>query len=345
MSQENKTTLDESSVTAGAKAADPQQKLQGDGSSLGGVIDLGGPTPENSRPTDDSNKYKIYAGGNPKPPTTKPSAASGDKQDSFKTRREEEEVEGEVISEEESDETESIIEVDMSADVAALTEGEDLSEEFKEKARVIFEAAVVSRLNEELEHMHEEYARALETEIETVKTELAEAVDEYLSYSVVQWADKNSIAIEHGIKTEMAAAVMNGLKKVFVENFIEIPDEKVDVLEEVQSQLLVMETKLNESIEENIELYKYLGNYIKNGIVAEIAEGLSLTQREKLTSLAEAVEFDNEDTFRTKVSTLRESYFSTKPEVTSMTEDVKVENGATSDAMSVYVQAMSRWGK
>jgi hypothetical protein len=343
MSKEIETTLDESSVTAGAKAADPQKKLENDGSSLAGVQDLGGPTPQNSKPTDDSNKYKTVAGGNATAPTTKPSDASGDKQDSFKTRREEEELEGEVIAEEEAEET--MIEVDLSADVAALTEGEDLSEEFKEKARTIFEAAVISRLNEEIERLHEDYAKVLEEEIETVKSELAEQVDEYLSYAVQQWMDKNEIAIEHGIKTEMAEQVMEGLKQVFVENLIQIPDEKFDLVDELQDQIETMETKLNESIEENIELYKHLGTYIKNGIVAEISEGLSLSQREKLASLAEAVEFENEESFRAKVSTLRESYFSTKPEVTTVTEDVNVENRPTGDAMSVYVQALSRWGK
>jgi len=344
MSKENETILDESSVTAGAKSADPQKKLENEGSSLGGVQDLGGPTPQNSRPDDDSNKFKTIAGGNAQPPSTKPSDASGDKQDSFKTRREEGEIDGEVIAEDDEAE-ENIIEVDLSADVAALTEGEDLSEEFKEKARTIFEAAVISRLNEEIERMHHDYARVLEEEIETVKSELAEQVDEYLSYAVQQWMDRNEIAIEHGIKAEMAEHVMEGLKQVFVENFIEIPDEKFDLVDEMQVQIETMETKLNESIEENIELYKHLGTYIKNGIVAEISEGLSLTQREKLASLAEAVEFENEESFRMKVSTLRESYFSTKPEVTTVSEDVQVANAPTSDSMSVYVQALSRWNK
>ena len=335
--------IKESSVTAGAKPADPKGKLEGEGSGLGGVQDLGGPTPQNSRPDDKSNSYKTIAGGNAPAPTTKPSDASADKQDSFKTRREEEEVEGEVIAEEEIEET--VIQVDLSADVAALTEGEELSEEFKEKAKTIFEATVVSRINEELERMHEDYAKVLEEEIETVKTELAESVDEYLSYAVSQWMKQNELAIEHGIKAEMAESVMSGLKQVFVENFIDLPDEKVDLVDELQEQLSTMETKLNESIEENVGLTREVGNYIKNGIVTELAEGLSLTQREKLTSLAEAVEFESEETFREKVSTLRESYFSTKPEVTTVTEDVEVENAPVGDTMSAYVQALSRWNK
>tara|TARA_B100000073_G_scaffold333013_1_gene324046 strand:- start:466 stop:1506 length:1041 start_codon:yes stop_codon:yes gene_type:complete len=343
MSQEIETTLDESSVTAGAKPAEPMPKLGADGSSLAGVQDLGGPTPQNSKPDDDSNKYKTIAGGNAPAPTTKPSDASGSKAE-FSDKGDVKaghEPEGEVIAEEPVEE--EVIEVDLSADVQALTEGEDLSEEFKEKAKTIFEAAVVSRLNEELKRMHEDYAKVLEEEIDTVKTDLAEKVDEYLTYAVTQWMEKNTLAVESGIKQEMATSVLDGIKQVFVENFIDLPDEKVDVVDSLQGQLENMESKLNESIEENVELQKRVGNYIKNGIVTEISEGLSLAQREKLVSLAEAVEFNDEESFREKVSTLRESYFSTKPEATTVSEDVEVENAPTGAAMSAYAAAISRW--
>jgi hypothetical protein len=343
MSQEIETTLDESSVTAGAKPAEPMPKLGADGSSLAGVQDLGGPTPQNSKPDDDSNKYKTIAGGNAAAPTTKPSDASGSKAE-FSDKGDVKaghEPEGEVIAEEPVEE--EVIEVDLSADVQALTEGEDLSEEFKEKAKTIFEAAVVSRLNEELKRMHEDYAKVLEEEIDTVKTDLAEKVDEYLTYAVTQWMEKNTLAVESGIKQEMATSVLDGIKQVFVENFIDLPDEKVDVVDSLQGQLENMESKLNESIEENVELQKRVGNYIKNGIVTEISEGLSLAQREKLVSLAEAVEFNDEESFREKVSTLRESYFSTKPEATTVSEDVEVENAPTGAAMSAYAAAISRW--
>ena len=157
---------------------------------------------------------------------------------------------------------------------------------------------------------------------------------------------KNHLALESGIKAEMGESVLKGLKQVFVENYIEIPDEKVDFVDDLQSQLNNMESKLNESIEENVGLSKQVGGYIKNGIVTEIAEGLSLSQKEKLISLAEAVEFVDEESFRTKVSTLRESYFSTKPEKTTVTEDVQVENAPESgSAMEAYAQAIARWGK
>ena len=348
MSEENKKTLDESSVTAGAKPAEPQPKLGADGSSLGGIQDLGGPTHFNSKPDDDSNKMKTIAGGNAQAPTTKPSDASAQKAE-FSDKGDVKaghEPEGDVIAENPVETEREVIEVDLSADVAALTEGENLSEEFKEKAKTIFEAAVVSKLNEELDRMHEDYAKVLSEEIETVKTELSEKVDDYLTYAVGQWMEKNSLAVEAGIKAEMGESVLHGLKKVFVENYIEIPDEKVDLVDDLQSQLNNMESKLNESIEENVGLSKKVGGYIKNGIVTEIAEGLSLSQKEKLVSLAEAVEFENEDTFKEKVSTLRESYFSTKPEKTTVSEDVQVENAPESgSAMEAYAQAIARWGK
>ncbi len=344
MSEENTTTLDESSVTANAKPGDPMPKLGSDGSSLAGIQDLGGPTPQNSKPEGDSNKLKTIAGGNAQAPTTKPSDASAQKAE-FSDKGDVKaghEPEGDVIAEEPAEE--KVIEVDLSADVAALTEGEDLSEDFKEKAKTIFEAAVVSRLNEELERMHDDYAKALEEEIETVKTELAEKVDEYLGYAVGQWIEKNQLQVESGIKAEMGESVLTGLKQVFVENYIDLPDEKVDLVDDLQAQLNKMESKLNESIEENVGLSKKVGGYIKNGIVTEIAEGLSLSQKEKLISLAEAVEFVDEETFRTKVSTLRESYFSTKPEATeTVTEDVQVESHSDNPSMSAYVDAIARW--
>ena len=346
MSEEITKTLDESSVTAGAKPAEPQGKLGSDGSSLGGVQDLGGPTPFNSKPDDDSNKYKTIAGGNAQSPTTKPSDASAQKAE-FSDKGDVKaghEPEGDVIAEEPAEE--KVIEVDLSADVAALTEGEELSDGFKDKAKTIFEAAVVSRLNEELERMHEDYAKALEQEIETVKSDLAEKVDEYLTYAVEGWMKKNQLAVESGIKAEMGESVLSGIKQVFVENYIDLPDEKVDLVDGLQEQLNKMESKLNESIEENVGLSRQVGGYIKNGIVTEIAEGLSLSQKEKLISLAEAVEFENEETFKAKVSTLRESYFSTKPEKTTVSEDVQVENAPEAgSSMDAYSQAIARWAK
>ena len=344
----NEQTIDENAVTKNAKPGDPQPKSEGGTPGQGGHQDLGGPTPFNSKPTDDSNKYKTGGGPTATPPQTKPSAASGKKAE-FSDKGDVQcghEPEGEVIAETPDQETETI-EIDLSADVAALTEGEDLSEEFKEKAKTIFEAAVVSRINEELERMHKDYAKVLDEEVETMKSELAEKVDETLKYHVDSWIKNNELAIEHGIKTEMAESVMAGLKQVFVENHIDLPDEKVDLVDEMTKQLDTMESKLNEQIEENVGLSKEVGSYIKNGIVNELSEGLSLTQKEKLQSLAEAVEFSDEDAFRDKVNTLKESYFSTKPAAAEeKSDEVTIEGGEIAgDAMSAYATALSRWAR
>ncbi len=348
MSKIEEKTLDENAVTKNAKPADPMPKAESGTPGQPGYQDLGGPTPQNSKPDDESNKYKTGGGPTATPPSTKPSDASGQKAE-FSTKGDVKaghEPEGEVIAEEDAEQ--NVIEVDLSADVQALTEGENLSEEFKEKAKTIFEAAVVSRLNEELDRMHEEYAKVLEEEIESVKKDLAEKVDDYLSYSVKNWMDTNSLAIEHGIKNEMAENVLDGIKKVFVENHIEIPEEKLDLVDEMTSQLDQMEDKLNQSIEENVSLTKEIGGYIKNGIVNEASEGLTLSQREKLSALAEAVEFDDVESFKEKIETLRESYFSSKsPEAaTAPSADVEVDQPeAINEGMDAYVKALSRWSK
>jgi len=347
MSEKLETTLDEQGVvTKNAKPGDPMPKSE-TGTPGQGIQDLGGPTPFNSKPDDDSNKMKTGGGPTATPPQTKPSDASGQKAE-FSTKGDvhaSHQPEGEEITEEEETET---IAVDLSADVAALTEGEDLSEEFKAKAATIFEAAVISRLNEELSRIHDDYAKVLEEEIESVKNELAEKVDEYLSFATNKWAKDNALALEHGIKTEMAESVLAGLKQVFSENYIEVPEEKVDLVDEMTSQLDTMEEKLNSQIEENVTLSKEIGGYIKNGIVTELADGLSVAQKEKFASLTDAVEFENEESFREKVKTIRESYFNDgKPATTTVTEDVEVDPSTQveSGTMSAYVNALSRWAK
>lgn len=330
------------------KASEEQQEVTeakfdgavADGSSLGSVEVIGGPTPFNSKPTDDSNKMKAPSQTQAQPPKTKPSAASGQKAE-FSTK-------GDVQASFEPEEGENLIEIDVSQDVAALTDGEELSEEFKEKAATIFEAAVVSRLNEELANVHEEYASALAEEITGIKTELAEKVDEYLTYAVQSWIDDNRLAVESGLKAEIAESVVDGLKKVFVENHIEVPEEKADIINEMASELDSMEAKLNNEIEKSVTLTAQIAGYVKNGIVNEVSEGLAATEKEKLASLAEGVEFEDEESFRTKVETLKESYFSSKPETPGDTvaEDVQpVVDTEMTDSMSRYVEALNRWTK
>ena len=304
-----------------------------DGSSLGSVEDLGGPTPQNAKPDDESNKLKTPSQTQASAPKTKPSDASPKKHESVEA---------------ENAEGEGLIEVDLSADVAALVDGEELSEEFKEKATTIFEAAVVSRLNEEVERVHQEYAATLSEEVEAVKTQLAEQVDEYLTYAVQSWIDANQLQVESGLKSEIAESVVEGLKKVFLENHIEVPEEKIDVVDSMASELDSMEAKLNEQIDKNVELTAQVGALVKNGIVNELAEGLASTEREKLIGLAEGVEFENEESFRNKVAMLKESYFPSKPATGAETiaEDVQpVVDTQMTDSMNKYVDALRRWTK
>ncbi len=304
-----------------------------DGSSLGSVEDLGGPTPQNAKPDDESNKLKTPSQTQASAPKTKPSDASPKKHESVEA---------------ENAEGEGLIEVDLSADVAALVDGEELSEEFKEKATTIFEAAVVSRLNEEVERVHQEYAATLSEEVEAVKTQLAEQVDEYLTYAVQSWIDANQLQVESGLKSEIAESVVEGLKKVFLENHIEVPEEKIDVVDSMASELDSMEAKLNEQIDKNVELTAQVGALVKNGIVNELAEGLASTEKEKLVGLSEGVEFENEESFRNKVAMLKESYFPSKPAAGAETiaEDVQpVVDTDMTDSMSKYVDALRRWTK
>ena len=304
-----------------------------DGSSLGSVEDLGGPTPQNAKPDDESNKLKTPSQTQASAPKTKPSDASPKKHESVEA---------------ENAEGEGLIEVDLSADVAALVDGEELSEEFKEKATTIFEAAVVSRLNEEVERVHNEYAATLSEEVEAVKTQLAEQVDEYLTYAVQSWIDANQLQVESGLKSEIAESVVEGLKKVFLENHIEVPEEKIDVVDSMASELDSMEAKLNEQIDKNVELTAQVGALVKNGIVNELAEGLASTEKEKLVGLSEGVEFENEESFRNKVAMLKESYFPSKPAAGAETiaEDVQpVVDTDMTDSMSKYVDALRRWTK
>ena len=304
-----------------------------DGSSLGSVEDLGGPTPQNAKPDDESNKLKTPSQTQASAPKTKPSDASPQKAESVEAQN----ADGE-----------GLIEVDLSADVAALVDGEELSEEFKAKATTIFEAAVVSRLNEEVERVHNEYAATLSEEVEVVKTQLAEQVDEYLTYAVQSWIDANQLQVESGLKSEIAESVVEGLKKVFLENHIEVPEEKIDVVDSMASELDSMEAKLNEQIDKNVELTAQVGALVKNGIVNELAEGLASTEREKLVGLAEGVEFENEESFRNKVEMLKESYFPSKPATGAETiaEDVQpVVDTQMTDSMNKYVDALRRWTK
>ena len=236
--------------------------------------------------------------------------------------------------------------IDVSADVDALVKDEDLSEEFKSKAATIFEAAVNSKVKEAKKKMHAGYEEKLKEESEKAKGELVEKVDSYLAYVVEEWMKENELALERGIKGEIAEDFISGLKKLFEEHYISVPDEKYDVLEDQASKIESLEKKLNEEIEKNVELNKENSESKRTSIVAEMGEDLAETSKEKFNKLAEEVEYKNEEDFRAKVSTIKESYFGAKKEASSDIDDVAVgestENVDLSKSMAAYTAAITK---
>ena len=236
--------------------------------------------------------------------------------------------------------------IDVTADVDALVKDEDLSEEFKSKAATIFEAAVNSKVKEAKKKMMAGYEEKLKEESEKAKGELVEKVDSYLSYVVEEWMKENELALERGIKGEIAEDFISGLKKLFEEHYISVPDEKYDVLEDQASKIESLEKKLNEEIEKNVELNKENSESKRASIVAEMGEDLAETSKEKFNKLAEEVEYKNEEDFRAKVSTIKESYFGAKKEASSDIDDVAVgestENVDLSKSMAAYTAAITK---
>ena len=227
------------------------------------------------------------------------------------TSEEEVVAEAEETSEEEISEEESTPEVNVEDDVAALLAGEELSEEFQAKAKTIFESAINSKVATIKEDLENDYAKTLKEEIESEKVKLTERVDSYLEYVAGEWLQENQLAVEAGLKTEMTESFLEGMKSLFEEHYVTIPDDKYDVLENMVDKLDEMEGKLNEQIENNVALNKRLAESTSNGIFSDVAEGLAITQKEKLASLAESVEFESEANYREKLVTLRNSYFPT----------------------------------
>ena len=236
--------------------------------------------------------------------------------------------------------------IDVSADVDALVKDEDLSEEFKSKAATIFEAAVNSKVKEAKKKMHAGYEEKLKEESEKAKGELVEKVDSYLAYVVEEWMKENELALERGIKGEIAEDFISGLKKLFEEHYISVPDEKYDVLEDQASKIESLENKLNEEIQKNVDLTKANSEKTKTQIVSEMGEDLADTAKEKFNKLAEEVEYTNEEDFKAKVSTIKESYFGAKKEASSDIDDVAVgestENVDLSKSMAAYTAAITK---
>jgi hypothetical protein len=344
----------ENVVTKGAAPAEPMP------TSGIGYEDLGGPTPENSRPDDDSNMLKT------------PGATLAQVKDVVNAKAmkaEETEVDEEVIEEETEEEedlevvgeeggeeetAEEEVEEDFSIeeDVNALLAGEDLSEEFQEKARTIFEAAIKTKVAEIKESLQESYAATLVEELDAIKSQLTERVDSYLEYVADEWLQENALAVEHGLKTEMTESFLVGMKSLFEDHYVTIPEDRYDVIESMVDKLDEMEGKLNEQIQKNVALNRRLAESVADVIFADVAEGLALSQKDKLASLAENVEFDSEANYREKLVTLRESYFPTytstqrdDSETLSESTDVQFQQPQVDGRMASYLQTLGRVAK
>jgi hypothetical protein len=362
-SMEEAVTQSKTAVNANAKPAEPMGKLQNPGEGLStNVEDLGGPTPENYSPTNDSAKLKTPGG------TLK---QVKDVVNKNAVKAEEVETEGDVVAEKyaESPEKEEmdmkkdddlagapnqkkkmkkedteVEEYNMEDDVNALLGGEELSEEFKAKAKTIFEAAINSKVAEIRATIEEEHEAKLAEEVAEEKEALQERVDSYLEYVSDEWMEENQLAIEHGLKTELTESFLSGMRSLFEDNYVTIPDDKYDVLESMVEKLDDMETKLNEQIEKNIGLNRRLSESVADGILESVSDGLAATQKEKLASLVESVEFESETEYRNKLETLKESYFPGKTSTAkteTLTEGEDVPPALATGSMASYLKTLS----
>ena len=347
------TKQSKTAVNANAKAGEPID------TSAGNWEDLGGPTPENYKSTDDSAKLKTPGGNlkqvsdvvtNRKGKTAKEDVELEDKEVVAEEPATEEEVVAEnEASTEEVVEEETVEEYDMEEDVNALLSGEELSEDFKSKAKTIFETAINAKVAEVKESLEQEYAEKLNEEIETAKESLAERVDSYLEYVSDEWFEENQLAVENGLKSEMTESFLEGMKSLFEEHYVQIPEDKYDVLESMVEKLDDMESKLNEQIEKNISLNKRLAESVADGILDEVSEGLASTQKEKLASLAESVEFESENNYREKLETLKQSYFAQKSspavKTETLSEGLDATPESTTGSMAAYLKTLQSFNK
>ena len=340
--------IEENVVTKGAAKADPMP------SSGIPVEDLGGPTPENYKPDDDSAKLKDPAStlAQVKDVVNAKAMKAEEAETEEEVIEEEEATTDEVVAEEESEATDEVVaeeetseeevieeeeSYDVEADVAALLEGEELSEEFQDKARTIFEAAIKTKVSEIKEELQESYAVALVEELDKIKEGLTERVDAYLEYVADEWMQENQLQVEAGLKTEMTESFLEGMKSLFEEHYVTIPEDKYDVLNSMVDKLDEMESKLNEQIDRNVALNRRLAESTADGVFAAVAEGLADTQKEKLATLAENVEFESDTDYREKLETLKESYFPSKSSAPKSTSENLSEEVSTDEVVSVDV--------
>ena len=334
------TVQSKTAVNANAKSGMPIDTSI----SAGSYEDLGGPDPSNYKPDDDSAKLKTGAStvAQVKDVVNK-GAKSAVKSGDVKPEEVQPDESKEVVSEEETVTEEPVVEtpeLNVEEDMTALFSGEELSEEFQDKARTIFEAAINSRVASIAEDLKKENEEKISEEIESVKSKLVERVDSYLEYVADEWLKENRIAVEHGLKSEMTESFLGGMRKLFEEHYVSIPEDKYDVVENMVTKLDEMETKLNEQIERNVGLNKRLAESTADGIVSQVAEGLALSQKEKLTTLAESVEFESEESYREKLETLKESYFGQSVQKET-SEQVLNEEHQAQDYTGAMAQYMS----
>lgn len=373
------TKQSKTAVNANASAPDSMSHLSGSTpGQTGSWEDLGGPTPENYRSDDDSAKLKtpgetlkqvrdvVNKGAKSADPMKSMAKEDADydeeDEELLEAKEEDEEDEEEEDTkkngkkskkeedEEEEDDEDLEEEFDLEEDVNALLGGEELSEEFREKAKLVFESALRSKISEIKESLEIRYAEALVEEIEEIKEALNDRVDSYLEYVADEWFAENTLSIEKGLKEELTESFLTGLKGLFEEHYVSIPEDKYDVLESMVNKLDDMETKLNEQIEKNVLLNSRLAESVADGILDQISEGLAYTQKEKLASLAESVEFESEAEYREKLETLKESYFPTKmispyAKTETLSEGLDSAPESVSGSMVAYLNTLSKFSK
>jgi hypothetical protein len=366
---ETGTSQSKTAVNANASAAEAPSKSAtpvATPGQTGAWEDLGGPTPENSRPDDNSNSLKVpgatlkqvkdvvnaKASAADAPATSAtsvstPGQGSGVKEEVEDDEEELVENEEETVEESEEEVVEESLDSLIDEDVTALLSGdENLSEEFKEKAKLVFESALHAKTKEIQSVMEEHYAAALAEEVEEIKLELTERVDSYLEYVSSEWLEENALAVERGLKTEITESFLVNLKGLFEEHYVSMPEEKYDVLESMVEKLDEMEEKLNEQIQKNIVLNNRLSESVSETVFNSVSEGLAVSQKDKLATLAESVEFESETDYYQKLVTLRESYFPRTTSISvneteSLTEESDFQGVSHTPSMDSYLRALS----
>ena len=331
----------ENVVNKNAAAAEPMKGIEPSSTPGQSIEDLGGPTPENYKTDDDSAKLKDPGATLAKVRDAVNKGAKAPEPMKAVAKEEVEETSEEVVAE--SEVQEEVVSVDE--DLTALLSGEELSEEFQEKAKLIFEAAIASKVAESVKQIEEKYEEKLVEELSTYKDELVERVDSYLEYVSEEWVQENRIEIEKGLKSEMTESFLAGMRGLFEEHYVSIPEDKYDVVENMVEKLDEMESRLNEQIEKNITLNQRLGESVADNILADVCEGLAVSQKEKMASLAEGVEFESEEKYRESLKTLKESYFPAKSTTEETETPQMVSEEASSEApagssMNAYLKAL-----